>query len=319
MTGSLSTTFETEDAKRERLVGVACALGAFVFWGLSPLYFHAVAHVGPWEVVAHRIVWTVVLMLGLLTLSGRLGHIAPVLRNRRYVLVLLCTTVIICLNWTAFIWGVQQGRLYEISLGYFINPLVNVALGLVFLGERLRRWQTVAVSLAAIGVAYQLIALGTIPWVGLWLAVSFGVYGMIRKTVRIEPLVGLLVETLLMLPLALGFLIWLAVLGLGDFGPVSMGGDGWGISLLLMCSGIATGVPLVLFVAGAQRLPFTSIGLLQYLAPTIQFALATLVLRESFDPQIFVTFGFIWVALVIFSTDAVRTYRLSNQIAHPPA
>lgn len=314
MTQSLTTT---ADSRHDMLVGVAAALGAFVFWGLSPLYFHAIAHVGPWEVVSQRIVWTVVLMLGLLAAFGQLHHIRPVIRNRRYVMVLLCTTVIISVNWTMFIWAIQQGRLYEISLGYFINPLVNVALGMIFLRERLRRWQTIAVILAVLGVGYQLVVLGTVPWIGLWLAVTFGIYGMIRKTVRIEPLVGLFVETLLMAPLALAFLIWLATLGEGHFGPSIIGGGGWGISLLLMASGIATGVPLVLFVTGAQRMPYTTIGLLQYLAPTIQFVIATRVLRETFDPQIFVTFGFIWVALVIFSVDAVNSYRRQSQSIPP--
>lgn len=318
MVHTTNTVAASADARHETLVGVAAALGAFVFWGVSPLYFHAVAHVGPWQVVAHRIVWTVLLMLLLMALLGRLGHILPVLRNRRFVLVLACTTLIISANWTIFVWAIEHGRLYEVSLGYFINPLVNVALGMVFLRERLRRWQTVAVLLALIGVGYQLAVLGTVPWVGLWLAVTFGIYGMIRKTVRIDPLVGLFVETLLMLPIALTFLIWLAAAGLGDFGPAFIGGGGWVISLLLVCSGIATGVPLVLFVTGAQRLTYTTIGLLQYLAPSLQFAIATLVLRETFDPQIFVTFGFIWLALVIFSTDAVHAYRRESRTPTMP-
>lgn len=296
------------------LVGVAAALGTFVFWGLSPLYFHAVRQVDPWEVVANRIVWTVVLLLGLMAVQGHLNHILPVLRNRRFLAVLACTTLIISANWTIFVWAIQQGRLFEISLGYFINPLVNVALGMVFLRERLRRWQTLAVVLALIGVCYQLAALGTVPWVGLWLAVTFGVYGMIRKTVRIEPVVGLFVETLLMAPLALAYLIWLSATGVGHFGPASIGGGGWIISLLLICSGIATGVPLVLYVTAAKRMPYTTIGLLQYLSPSIQFVIATLVLRETFDPRILVTFGCIWIALVLFSVDAVRVFRRRNQI-----
>ena len=258
---------DAEAARREGLVGVAAAGGAFFIWGIAPLYFGLVDQVPAIEVLAHRIFWTTVL-LGLgVALLGRGHEILAVLRagggtRRAYLL----STTLVSLNWFVFIYAIQTDRLLHASLGYYITPLVNVAMGVAFLSERLSWKQALSVGLATLGVANLVVFYGTLPWIALALAASFGTYALVRKKARIDPLVGLLVETLAVTPLAFGFLAWLAVTGMGHFGPESVG-DGWGMSALLVLAGPVTGIPLVLYMMGAARLRLGTMGLMQYSAP----------------------------------------------------
>ncbi|MGK9236054.1 EamA family transporter RarD [Inquilinus limosus] len=291
-------------------LGAGAALGAFLIWGFAPLYFKAVEHIGAWQIVAHRILWSVVI-LGLLLLAlGRLHEIRDVARSRRRFLTYCATTALVTTNWSVFIWAVLNGYLVQSALGYYLSPLVNVLLGVAFLGERLGRMQVVAVGLAAAGVLISVIGAGEIPWIALVLASTWGFYGLIRKREKIDPFVGLMVGTGFLLPVCLAYLLWLWIQGAGAFGPVMAGGEGWAMSVALMASGVITGLPIVLYMIGARHLPLSIVGLLQYLAPSINLVLATLVFEEPLRPATLVTFAFIWAGLALFTVDATRRARL---------
>ena len=291
------------DGARETAIGVAAALAAFLWWGLSPLYFKAIQHVPVVEILAHRVLWTCVLMVPVTLAVGRWGEAMALLRRPRRLGVYAVTTLLVSVNWTLFIYAVLVGRVLEVSLGYFINPLVNVLFGLLFLGERLSRLQGLAVALAALGVAVLVAAYGQFPWIALSLAVTFALYTLVRKKNAIDPQVGLLVETALLLPLALAAVVWLGAAGLGHFGA------GWTDSALLIAAGVVTGLPLVLVMHGAKRLTLSTVGLMQYVAPSLQFLLAVLVFREAFTTAHAVTFALIWIGLALFSGDGWLRYR----------
>lgn len=261
------------------------------------MYFRAVKHVSPLQVGAHRAAWSALLLLGVVAALGRFPALRALLRDRQKLAVLVATSVLISGNWLLFIWAIAAGRLLEASLGYFINPLVNVLLGVVFLGESLRRGQKLAVGLAAAGVLVMILRLGHLPWISLTLASSFGLYGLLRKRFAIDPVVGLFVETALMTPLAVAFLGWKAAGGTGE------------LSWLLAASGIVTAVPLVLFTMGAQRLTLSTIGLMQYVAPTGQFLLAVFAFGEPFTPGHLVAFACIWASLAVYSGEALWSAR----------
>ncbi len=301
---------QTTLARRRTAIGVAAGLGAFLIWGFVPVYFKAIGHIPALEILAHRVVWTLVILTALVAALGRLREVVVSLTSRRRLGILLVTTMLVSSNWLIFIWAIQQDRLLEASLGYYINPLVNVVLGVAFLSERLNRWQGVAVLLAVIGVGAMMVGIGTLPWVALSLALTFGFYALVRKKADVDPLVGLLVETLLMLPAAALYLIWLSSTGTGAFGL-----HDWAMSVLLVCSGLVTGTPLVLVMYGAQRLTLSTIGLMQYLAPSIHFLLALLVYGESFSLTHLITFLFIWTGLTIYSWDAMARYRRERDAA----
>ena len=281
--------------------GIASALGAYAMWGMFPLYFKAVASVPALEVLCHRIVWSALLTAVLIALLRRWRAVGTVLANRRAAATLALSAAVISLNWGVFIWSVGHDRVLEASLGYFINPLVSVLLGVAFLHERLRSLQWAAVGLAGVGVAWQVIGIGVVPWVSLTLAVSFGTYGLLRKVVAADSLVGLFVETALIAPLALG---WLAHLGIEGTGAFAAGDPT--ITALLAASGAVTAAPLILFVAGARRIRLSTLGLLQYLVPTCHFALAVFVFGEPLTADRLVTFALIWTALAVFTWDAYR-------------
>ena len=281
--------------------GVACSIGAYALWGVFPIYFKAVAEVPALEVLAHRIVWSVVLVAGLLSLQRSWRLVALALANRRLLLTLAGSALVISLNWGVFIWAVADGRILDCSLGYYINPLVSVVLGVAVLRERLRRVQWLAVAIAAVGVATEVISFGTLPWVALTLALSFAFYGLIRKTAPVDPVSGLFIETLLLSPAALIFLAVLAAEGEGAFLA-----KGWRVDALLLLAGPITALPLLLFVAGAQRIRLSTVGLLQYIAPTGHFLLAVFVYEEPFTPVHLATFAFIWLALAIYSLSILR-------------
>lgn len=286
------------------LAGISYALAAFGIWGLAPIYFRLIGHVPALEVVAHRVVWAVVLLVLALLLkrSGRL--LLAELGNPRRLLFLSLTALLVSGNWLIYIWSIQNDRLLEASLGYYINPLINVVLGMLFLHERLNLRQGVAVALATIGVLNLIVAIGVFPWIALSLALLFGFYGLLRKKATIDAMVGLTVETILLTPLALAFLVALALQGSGAFGRGDPATD-----LLLAGTGLMTAIPLLCFLQGARRLRLSTLGLMQYLAPSLNFLLAVVFYHEPFTWAHFVTFLFIWVALAVYSFDAFSERR----------
>jgi chloramphenicol-sensitive protein RarD len=301
------------DERRRARVGIVCGLAAYGMWGLFPIYFKAIAHIAPLEVLAHRVLWSVPLLLTLATVQGRVRAGLAALRNRRTLLTLVGTTLLIAGNWFVFIWSVSTGHVLQASLGYYINPLVNVLLGFVFLGERLRRLQTVSVVLAGVGVAYLTFSYRQVPGVALFLATSFGFYGLLRKTVKVDAVVGLTVETVLLSPLALGYAIYLQLQGSAAFGQ-----DSWETTLLLLAAGVITAVPLLCFAAAARRLRLSTVGFLQYIAPTGQFVLAVTLFGETFTPRHLLSFAFIWAALALYSADTLILYNRLRRSAGLP-
>jgi chloramphenicol-sensitive protein RarD len=297
-----------EKSRSDTVWGVAYATSAFLIWGISPIYWKALGAVPALEIILHRIVWSFFFLVPLVILMRRWQEFKDAFKNYRTVLILLFTALVVGGNWLLYIWAVNTDRLIQASLGYYINPLVNVVLGMVFLKERLRPPQIVAVLLAAAGVLYLTVYYGEFPWIALTLAVSFGLYGLIRKIVPVGSLVGLTVETLLLSIPALVYIFYLDSHGAGAFLRVSLKLD-----LLLMGCAIATAMPLLFFTLGARRLYLSTVGLLQYVAPSCMFVLAVFLFREPFSKVQVVTFIFIWTALAIYSADSVRYYKRAEQ------
>lgn len=276
-------------------------MAAFGWWGLAPIYFKAVSTVPALEVVAHRVVWSAALLVVIVVMRQGWRVVWGEFSNLGRVGFYALTAVLLSTNWLVFIWAVQNDRLLEASLGYYINPLVNVLLGVLFLKERLNTMQRAAVLLATLAVAYQVVGYGRLPWVSLTLAFSFGFYGLLRKRGGFDPLRGLLVETLVMMPLALGFIAFLWHQGSGAIAHRGLPMDG-----LLILSGVVTTVPLVLFLEGANRIRLSTLGLMQYATPTLHFLLAVMAYGEAFTMAHAITFGLIWMALGLYSYDAYR-------------
>jgi chloramphenicol-sensitive protein RarD len=268
-----------------------------------PVYIKAVRAAPVLEVLSHRIVWALVLLLALSWRQRQLGALRSALRPGRTLAILAASTAAIALNWLVYIWAVVNGRMLESSLGYYVNPLVNVLLGVVVLGERLERPVRVAVGIAAVGVLWLTVRAGQVPWIALALATSFGLYGLLRKLAPVGPLIGLAVETGLLLPLAGGYLAWAVASGRSAF----LAGHPT-LDLLLLLAGPVTAVPLLCFAGAARRLPLSTLGFLQYLSPTLQFLLAVLVYGEPFDRSRAVAFGFIWTALAVFAVHSARRH-----------
>lgn len=288
------------------LIGLAQALGAFVWWGVAPIYFKFLIAIPALTILAHRVVWSVVLLLGIALTTGRRQQFLTILRTPPLLGRLALSGLLIGCNWGLFVWSVNDNRLMDASLGYYINPLINVVLGLLFLGEKLTRLQTAAVALAAAAVLLLVVAAGHLPWVALSLALTFGFYGLIRKTTPVDALTGLLVETLFYLPLGLAYLLWQQQGAL--FAPdLSVSA-----SSLLMGLSIITVVPLVLFAAGARKLPYATVGLAQYIAPSMQFLLAVLVYGEAFSAVHGGAFALIWSALALYSYDLLSRSRSTS-------
>lgn len=296
-------------ARDQSLTGLLAALGAFLIWGLvAPAYFKLLDGTGPLEIVAHRVVWTVLLVGGFVLASRPMGAIVAAVGTWRRLGIFVVTTLLVSSNWTIFIYAVGSGQLVQSSLGYYINPLVNVVLGVLFLGERLTRQQMAAVGIAAGGVLYLVLSYGVVPWLALSLALTFGFYALVRKKAAIDPIIGLVVETALLVPLALGYLVWL---GAGN----SFFHGGIGHGLLLMVSGPMTAVPLILFMVAASRLKLSTVGLLQYIGPTGQLLLGVLVYGEAFTSAHAVAFACIWVALCVYSASAFTALRARRAAA----
>jgi len=304
-----SAVVATSTAAAKHRSGLIAAIGAFAFWGVFPLYLNLLAAVPALEILAQRIVWCCVFVIGWVAARGELGAIRAALANRGTRLRLAATGVLISINWLTYVWAINNGHVIDASLGYFINPLVSVALGVVVLSERLNRAQWTAVGLAAAGVLYLAIVTGRPPWISLVLAMSFGLYGLIRKVVAVDSLPALATETLLLTPLAAGYLLWLGARGAGAFGQLGVPTD-----LLLLGSGIATAVPLAMFAYGARRIPLSTVGLTQYLAPSMQFLLGVFFFDEPFPRARAIGFILIWCALAIYAADGLRRSRRAVQI-----
>ncbi|MFI5337671.1 MAG: EamA family transporter RarD [Opitutales bacterium] len=284
--------------------GVLAALGAYLAWGLLPVYWHQMAMVDAVELIAHRLCWTLAFTLPLLWWRGGLGGAIRSLGSGRALALSLFSSLLLTCNWLTFVWAVNHGHVLESSLGYFLVPLVNVALGRFVLHERLRPRQWLAIALAAAGVGLQIVQVGRLPWIALLLAATFGWYGLLRKKSAHGPLVGLTVETLLLAPLAGAFLLWRAHEGGGALGHAPIAIQVWVLS-----TGAVTAIPLLYFAYGARRLRLTTLGLLQYVAPTAQFALGVWVFHEPFRAAQATSFVLIWAGLTVYTADVFQAFR----------
>lgn len=287
----------------ERARGLALAFAAYGAWGFFPIYFKALGGLPALEILCHRIPWSAVFMAGYVAVTGRWRDVLRVLRTPATLALLGVTTSLIALNWGIYVWAVNAGRIVDASLGYFINPLVNVLLGAVFLGETLSRPSRWAVGIAAAGVLVLAVHVGRLPWIPLSLGASFGLYGLLRKRAEVDPTVGLLVEMLLLLPLAAGWLGWLAHRGVGAFGGSAR------ISLLLMAGGVITALPLVWFGLAVRRLRLSTVGFVQYLTPSTQLLLAVWLYGEPFGAAHAAAFGLIWLSLAVYTAEALWRLR----------
>jgi chloramphenicol-sensitive protein RarD len=293
---------KTSEAHRTR-IGVLYALAAFFMWGLVvPLHFKLLSSIPPLQILAHRIVWASLFALGLIFALRQWRQLVEAVFSGRRLLLLAISAGLIAINWLIYIWAVNSGHLVQTSLGYFINPLLNVVLGVLFLHERLHPAQVAACLLAGMGVLVLGISSGEMPWVALALACSFGFYGLVRKVVQVAPLVGFCIESLLLTPLALGYL----AMTFANGSAAAFQGQ-IGLDVLLVLTGFTTAAPLIWFAAGAQRLKLSTIGLLQYLAPSGQLALGVLAYGEAFGWVDAIAFGLIWTALAIYTVSALRS------------
>lgn len=286
--------------------GLWVAAATFVLWGLMPLYWHLLKAVPSLQIVAHRIVWSAVLVVAWLLWKQGRGWLRAALARPRAAWMLGLSGLLIAFNWSLYIWAVNAGHVIETSLGYFINPLLNVVIGVLFLHERLTRWQWLSVGIAAAGVLWLTFHYGSFPWIALALALSFGLYGVLRKLLAIDAVSGLGVESVYLLLPALALMLWGEANGSGGF----ISGWGVGLDALLIIAGALTALPLIGFAYAVRRVPLSVVGLMQYIAPTLQFLIGALVFHEAFDRDRAIGFVFIWVALAIFVLDSLwRTRR----------
>ena len=281
--------------------GAYFALSAYVFWGMAPIYFKWVDHVSAPEILIQRIIWSVVLLLGILAYTGQLSALRTPVKRLALVFV---SASLLATNWLIFIWAIINNNIVETSLGYFINPLVSVFLGMFFLGEKLRAVQWIAIAIAASGIGLQLVFFGEIPWIALVLAFSFGFYGLIRKHLDLPAVAGLALETLMVLPIALIGAVWLYQSGDMKFLTLN-----WQTDVLLVAAGFVTTFPLLCFTAAVTRLSLTAAGMFQYIAPSLSLLVAVFMFNEPFTVERQLTFAAIWVALILFTAESLRHHR----------
>lgn len=298
------TRLTFDPAVQPSLSGALFGAIAFFIWGISPLYWKTLTLVPAFEIVVHRVIWSFGLLMILILARKRLEEFVSVIRNLRAMLILVITSLIVSCNWLVYIWAINNDFLLQASLGYYINPLVNVILGALFLQERLRSLQLFSVIIAAAGVFYLTFVYGQFPWIACVLALTFGFYGLIRKVIEVGSLVGLAIETLFLLLPAIGYLFYLEWLGRAAFMKT-----GLHIDLLLMGASVVTALPLLLFAMSARRIMLTTLGFLQYIAPSCMFFMAVFIFREAFKIEQLISFILIWTALVIYTYDSVRNYR----------
>jgi chloramphenicol-sensitive protein RarD len=285
--------------------GFAAAVAAFGIWGLFPLYLIGLLSVSAMQITAHRITWSCLFVLAWLALRRELAQMWTAVKRKGVLIRLTASAFFIAVNWIGFAWAVNQTRVLEVSLAYFIGPLLNILLGIFLLSERLDRMQWVAVGFAAAGVAFLTFIAGRTPWIALMVGSSFALYGVIRKTVSIEALPGLAVETILLVPFAVGYLIWCEVHGIG-----ALGHSTGLVDALLLLSGIVTSVPLFLYAYGARRIPYSTIGVIQFIAPSLQFVCGLVVFGEPFESARATGFVLIWTGLLIYAANALWRARL---------
>jgi len=294
--------------------GVLFALAAYILWGFFPLYFKAIQQVSALQILAHRIAWGFVFTLAVVLMLRQWKEFRASIFNRRTFLIYAGASVVLGINWFTYVWAVITNHVVESSLGYFINPIVSVLLGVIFLRERLRTFQWVAIAMVTAGVVYLTITFGQLPWISLVLAVTFGFYGLLKKIAPLGALHGITLETAVLTIPSLVYLLIVNANGTGTFGhstPL--------LDFLLVLSGPVTAIPLLLFATGARRIPLTTIGLLQYIAPTLQFLLGVLVFHEPFDQTRLIGFMIIWLALVLFSVENLLARRRTPSTAPIPA
>ncbi len=294
--------------------GVLSAGLAFLCWGLFPLYFHALHEVPALQIMVHRVMWSLLFLAIILSVRQQWKWLADVRRQPRVILSFALSSLLLSGNWLLYIWAVNSGHVIEASLGYFINPLVNVMLGYLVLKERLRGGQWTAIGLAALGVLWLTWQAGNMPWIALLLAASFGGYGLMRKTAQLGALEGLSFETMILFPFALGYLVWLTVSDQNIFLTTASNTTRW----LLAASGPITAIPLLLFASGARKIPLSVLGLLQYIGPTIQLSLGVFVFHEAFTQERLIGFALIWTALALYAIEGlVASRRRANAMAVP--
>lgn len=288
--------------------GLLYALGAYIMWGLFPVYWKWLHAVPAVQLISHRILWSFVLLLALIFATGQWTKFRATL-TRRVIAIYLAAGVLLSVNWLVYVWGVNAGHIVETSLGYFINPLLSVLLGMIFLRERLRPAQWLPVGLATAGVLYLTWTYGSLPWIALSLAFSFGIYGLVKKMAPLGSLYGLTLETGLVFLPALGYLLFVESRGQGAFGHTGLGTD-----LLLFGAGAVTTIPLLMFASAARRIPLTMIGVMQYIAPTLQFLLGVLVYKEPFETARLIGFSLVWTALLFFWAEGYLAYRARKPV-----
>jgi len=293
-----------DETTRRSISGAIFGASSFLIWGISPLYWKTLTAVSALEIVAHRVVWSFFILIPLVLFRNRWNDFRMTLINWRSMAILTITSLFVSCNWLIYIWAVNNGFLLQASLGYYINPLVNVLLGTLFLKERLRPYQIMAVLLAGVGVLYLTIVYGQFPWIACILAITFGLYGLVRKVIAVGSLVGLTIETLLLAAPALGYLIYLA-----NNNSAAFFGGSPQIDLLLAGTSVVTALPLLLFAMSARRVKLATLGFLQYIAPTCMFGMAVFIFLEPFRTEQLISFALIWAALAIYSTDSVVHYR----------
>lgn len=296
---------KTEDSQGS---GLFYGIGAYLCWGLLPIYFKQMPHYGAVEIVANRIIWSLLFMAAVLAATGAMREFSRNLRNRQVMLAMTGSAAMIGINWLIYVWAIGAGHILGASLGYFLNPLVNVALGVILLKERLRTLQKLAIGVAALGVAMMAVSALDTLWISLVLAVSFAVYGFIRKVAPIGPRQGLAAETLILTPFAGAYLLWLLANGTAQFGVEAMP------SILLVVGGGITSIPLLLFATAARRMTLTALGILQYLAPTLQFLCGVLLYGEHLSTGQLAAFTAIWTGLAIFTFDSIRSFRTARLV-----
>lgn len=284
--------------------GLLYAIGAYTIWGVMPIYWKALKAVPAPQIFSHRIVWTLVFVVILVAYGNHWNWLNWVRKQPKTLITIFSMACLLTVNWLTYIWAVNAGYIVETSLGYFINPLVSVVLGMIFFGERLRLWQGVAVGIAFMGVLYLTVNYGALPWIALTLAFSFGFYGLLKKKVPLRAVNGLSLEMSVLVFPALGYLIYQDQLGVGAFGRIDIP-----TTVLLVLTGLATGLPLLLFSAAAQKIPLSMLGILQYIAPTLQFLVGVLIYHEAFTQVRMVGFSLVWVALLVYSIEGVVTRR----------
>jgi chloramphenicol-sensitive protein RarD len=294
----------SDSSSREARVGTLTALGAYLLWGLFPIYWKRLSGVESLQILCHRIVWAAAFTVVALVVLSKLPSLTALLRDRRRLLFAACAALLITVNWGTYIWAVNSGHVTESSLGYYINPLVSVALGAIFFRERLDKWAAWAVGVATAGVAVASVLMGSLPWISLALALSFGLYGLVKKKAGLEPLAGLAAETLFASPFALAFLAVRHASGAGAFGGPDMVANA-----MLLLAGVVTAVPLLLFATAANRISLTRMGFIQYVSPTLQFALGILVYGEVVRPPMAVAFATVIGAVCLYAFTRGRAGR----------